>query len=92
MHYLRTNDDALNPLVSPTLAKLQGLPDTLIITAENDPLREQDLDYARKLEEAGVKVTLLNYPGMVHGFFSVPNYFAEARSAIDELAKMIKSL
>jgi acetyl esterase len=63
-----------------------------MVTAGNDPLREQDLDYLAKLAAAGVKVTLYDYQSMVHGFFTLPGYFPQGSTAIDALAKHIREL
>ena len=63
-----------------------------MITAGHDPLREQDLDYLKKLEGSGVDVVLLDYPTMVHGFFTLPGFFFQGREAIEELAKNIRLL
>ena len=67
--YVRDQSDIYNPLVSPLrAADLAGLPPVLLISAEYDPLREEEEMYARRLETAGVDVTYKCFRGCMHAF------------------------
>ena len=46
---------------------LSGLPPAYIATAEFDPVRDEDLDYAQRLLRAGVSVEVHQWPGTFHG-------------------------
>ena len=59
------------PTASPlqaTVDQLRDLPPALIIVDECDVLRDEVEAYARKLIEAGVKVTATRYLGIIHDF------------------------
>ena len=81
----------VSPLLA-TLGQLKGLPPTLIQTAENDILRDEGEAYARKLDEAGVKVTVTRYNGMIHdwGLLNALSTVPGTKSAMLQAAAEIK--
>src|SRR5579875_1621147 len=91
-HYLPSPAEARHPEASPLLAKnLAGLPPALVITAEFDPLRDEGEAYARRMQEAGVPVTVSRYPGMIHAFVSMHGVLAGGRRAIREAAEFLRT-
>jgi len=90
-HYLRSHKDVKDFRFAPLVCEdLSGLPPSLIIVAGYDPLRDEGIEYARKLIEAGNRVRLANYEGMVHGFFLMGGAVDAARRAVDESAQALR--
>ena len=84
-----------NPYVSPlraSLEQLKGLPPALVITAENDPLRDEGEAYARKLKDAGVSVIAIRYDGTIHDFVLLNGIQSdpEPKAAIRQMSAEIK--
>ncbi|HEX3680070.1 MAG TPA: alpha/beta hydrolase [Galbitalea sp.] len=69
--------------VSPLRAEsLKGLPPTLIEVAGHDPLHDDGVQYAEALKKAGVRVDIIDYPTMPHGFLNFPRFAKEAKPGI----------
>ena len=74
-----------------TMDQLKNLPDALIVTAENDVLRDEGEAYARKLASAGVRVTAVRYNGTIHDFVLL-NGLADTPAVRGAIAQAIVAL
>jgi acetyl esterase len=71
--------------------QVSGLPEALIIVAENDVLRDEGEAYAQLLMEAGVRVTAARYYGTIHDFVML-NALADTPAARGAIAQAICAL
>ena len=97
--YTTNESERNNILASPlraTSEQLKGLPPTLIQTAELDVLRDEGEAFGRKLDAAGVEVTVTRYNGLIHdygllnGLSNVPAVRTALRQAAEELKTHLK--
>lgn len=82
------SDFRLSPLLAPDVS---GLPPAFVLTAGYDPLRDEGRAYADRLIDAGVKTTYVNYPGTIHGFFSLTRFLKQGLRANDEAAAVLSA-
>ncbi|MET8352550.1 alpha/beta hydrolase fold domain-containing protein [Micromonospora sp. NPDC005206] len=76
----------------PALATdLAGLPDALVVTAENDPSRDALKDYGHRIRAAGVQTALLRYPGVAHGFMSQTGTIRRSNLACAEIGGLLRA-
>ncbi|MBP7898048.1 MAG: alpha/beta hydrolase [Candidatus Planktophila sp.] len=88
--YLNGDVDRSNPYAVPHAAKsLEGLPPTIMITAEYDVLKADGVAYYEKLKAAGNDVVYKDCPGMIHGFFNLGKFIEDGITIRDWFAENI---
>lgn len=89
--YIRDKADLQNPYVAPLLAKdFSNQPDTLIITAEYDLLRDEGEAYGEKLKAAGNKVQIHRIEDAIHGFIALSPLFSEVKECYAIINRFLK--
>lgn len=90
--YLRDERDLENSYCRPLAAtKFSNLPKTFIMTAELDPLRDEGIEFAKKLSSEGTEVIHRDYPTLIHGFLLMQGFLPEAREAITHIAENVRN-
>lgn len=80
--YKSSDEDLLSPYFAPLLAQdLSGQPETLVITAEYDPLRDEGEAYGERLREAGNYVEIVRLKDALHGFISLSPRYAHVKQS-----------
>ena len=77
--YMNSPSDLLNPeFAVMNSSDFSGIPETIVFTAEYDPLRDQGESFVARLRANGTNATGVRALGMIHGFAS---FFEISRSA-----------
>lgn len=87
-HYLSGSEPAGDAYAAPARATgLQDLPPAYILVAGEDPLRDEGLEYAARLQSAGVPTEVREVPGLPHGFDQfVPDAPVSRQSLAEQVA------
>lgn len=89
--YESTPKDRQNPYFAPLMADdFSRLPQTLILTAQFDPLRDEGEEYAKRLKEAGNEVELHRINGALHGFFALGIRFLHVQESFTYMNAFLK--
>jgi len=84
------SEDLKDPRLNLVEADLKGLPPTLLICDQIDPLQSEDLMLGNKLKDAGVDVQAVNYDGVTHEFFGMGVVVGKAKQAEDLAVSNLK--
>jgi acetyl esterase len=92
-NYIPDHEDRKDTRASPMLREsLKGLPPALVISAEFDPLVDENEAYAKRLTEAGVPCDYVCFPGMVHPFFTLGGVVDDTAKAEALLGAALRKL
>lgn len=91
--YLGCDVTEVSPYAAPARASdLSGLPTAYILCAGLDPLRDEGLNYAHRLTEAGVAVELHLAPSIPHGFASIRSASISKRLLAEQVEVLCSAL
>ena len=92
-HYLPDPAARSVPDASPLRAEdLSNVPPAIVITAEYDPLRDEGIAYAGRLEAAGVQVSHRHHEDQFHDFFSFVNLIDAGNEAVERAGGELRAL
>lgn len=94
--YVTDAADVTHPYLAVNRANPAGLPPTLIVTNECDPLRDEAEQYGEQLAESGVDTQIRRFDGLVHGVFwmsgAIPRQAEQHRAVVDFLAAKLRRI
>jgi acetyl esterase/lipase len=91
--YLGPEPGDVSPYAAPARATdLAGLPPAFVTTCQYDPLRDEGIEYARRLAHAGVPTELRHYPATFHGSSLIESAAITRRMFADEVEALRRGL
>jgi acetyl esterase len=90
-HYLHGPKDSKDWRASPLrAADLSGVAPALVLTATHDPLCDEGVAYAERLEREGVRVMHLHFSDQLHGFVGQGRIIRAGTMALDMMSAALK--
>ncbi|MFJ2429380.1 alpha/beta hydrolase [Pseudomonas sp. NPDC087804] len=91
-HYANDAADRLDWRFSPLLATdYQGMAPAVIALAGHDPLLDEGRAYARRLQEHGVSVELIEYTGLIHDFLRLQSVVPDIDNVYTQLTQSLRT-
>ena len=85
-------NDLTNPRIDlAARSDLAGMPPTMFVLADIDPLRSQAETLAANLQQAGTRVDVRRYAGVTYDFFGLGAYVPRAADAEQDVASALKA-
>jgi acetyl esterase/lipase len=85
--------DMVSPYAAPARATdVSGLPDTYIDVGDLDIFRDEDINYARRLSDAGVPTEFHLHPGCPHAFEALARGADVSQRAIGDRVRRLRNL
>jgi acetyl esterase len=83
------NDPSFAPLHD---TDFSGLPSTVVVTADCDPLRDDGAIYCEQIAAAGGQAHWINEPGLVHGYLRARTSVKRAADSFERISIAIEAL
>lgn len=97
LFYSQMRLNGVEPSDDPTFAPLldtdfSGLPPTVIVSAECDPLSDDGRDYRDAIQAANGQAVWINEPGLVHGYLRARTTVQRAKTSFERITSTLTDL
>lgn len=90
-HYLPSAGDVADWRASPLrAASLAGVAPAMVVTCAHDPLCDEGVEYAKRLDREGVAVTHLHYNDQMHGFLTMGKLIRASGALVETMAVALR--
>ncbi|PCJ50586.1 MAG: hypothetical protein COA74_02060 [Gammaproteobacteria bacterium] len=92
-NYCQNEDSINNPLLSPLrMSEFDDWPQTLILTAGMDMLRDEAKAFYQLLHQNSVKADYLTYDGTIHGFMIFAGAIDSGKDCLADIAQYLNNI